>query len=60
MIQTLNKDEKLMESIEELRTAMIESSRKKGIKNMDTVRLSQELDKLILTYQQRHVCVRPV
>ncbi|MEK3992712.1 aspartyl-phosphate phosphatase Spo0E family protein [Robertmurraya sp. FSL R5-0851] len=54
MLQTLRKDEKLMKSIEELRLAMIESSRKKGIKNMDTVRLSQELDKLILTYQQRH------
>ncbi|MNW61709.1 Spo0E like sporulation regulatory protein [compost metagenome] len=33
---------------------MIESSRKKGIKNMDTVRLSQELDKLILAYQRGH------
>lgn len=53
MIQAITKDRKLMKSIEELRAAMIESSRKKGMKNMDTVRLSQELDKLILTYQQR-------
>ncbi|WP_237562810.1 aspartyl-phosphate phosphatase Spo0E family protein [Bacillus dakarensis] len=44
-------NEEMLEEIQKKREKMIESARKNGFTSVDTIRYSQELDRLIYDYQ---------